>query len=83
VGELDQWCLINGARDRVLARNLPEDQIAFEMELETVRNSLSNLMTFPFVKQAVDEGNLTLQGAYFSIISARLMLANDDGPTTL
>lgn len=79
-GYVGKWVsIINEVRDRVLARELPEDEISFEMELEGVRQSLTNLMTFPFVKEAVEAGELKLQGAYFSIIQARLMMANDDG----
>jgi carbonic anhydrase len=71
--------LINEVRDRVLAKNYPEAEIAFEMELETVRQSLANLRTLPFVKEAVESGQLSLQGAYFSIIKAQLMLSNENG----
>ena len=79
-GYVGKWVsIINNVRERVLARNLPEDEIVLAMELEGVRQSLTNLMTFPFVKDAVENGTLKLQGAYFSIIQARLMLANDDG----
>ena len=66
-------------RDRVLARNLPEDKVTFEMELEGVRQSLTNLMSFPFVRDAVESGRLSLQGAYFSIIKAHLLMSNEDG----
>ncbi len=79
-GYVGKWVsLLNDVRDRVMARNLPEDEIVLEMELETVRQSLANLMTFPFVREAVETGGLTLQGAYFSIIKARLMMANAVG----
>lgn len=79
-GYVGQWVsLINGVRDRILARNLPEDQITFEMELEVVRQSMTNLMTFPFVKEAVENGTLKLQGAYFSIIQAKLMMSDEAG----
>ena len=79
-GYVGKWVsIINDVRDRVLARNLPEDEIVFEMELEGVRQSLTNLMTFPFVREAVEAGTLKLQGAYFSIIQARLMMSNDEG----
>lgn len=47
------------------------------MELEGIRQSITNLMTFPFVREAVESGHLKLQGAYFSIIQARLMMANE------
>lgn len=79
-GYVGKWVsIINDVRDRVLARDLPNEDIVFEMELEGVRQSLTNLMTFDFVKQAVNSNKLSLQGAYFSIIQARLMLANDAG----
>jgi len=79
-GHVGKWVsIINEVRDRVLARNLPEDQVSFEMELEGVRQSLTNLMTFPFVREAVESGQLSLQGTYFSIIQAKLMMANDKG----
>ena len=79
-GYVGKWVsIINEVRDRVLAKNLPDDQVSFEMELEGVRQSLTNLMTFPFVKDAVESGQLSLQGAYFSIIQAKLMMANEQG----
>ena len=62
-----------------MARNLPEDEIVLEMELEGVRQSMTNLMSYPFVKDAVEAETLKLQGAYFSIIQARLMMSNDTG----
>jgi len=79
-GYVGKWVsIINDVRERILARNLPEDEVSFEMELEGVRESIKNLMTFPFVCEAVKAKKLVLQGAYFSIIQARLMLANPDG----
>ena len=79
-GYVGKWVsIINDVRDRVLARNLPEDQVTFEMELEGVRQSLTNLMSFPFVRDAVESGRLSLQGAYFSIIKAHLLMSNEDG----
>ncbi len=65
------------ARDAVRARSVENEQ--FEMELEGVRLSLRNLMTFDFVRDAVEAGELVLQGAYFSIISAKLLMMGDDG----
>jgi len=79
-GYVGEWVsLLNNARDRLLSRDLKSEDIVFEMELEGVRQSMKNLMTFPFIKDAVDAGQLSLQGAYFSIIKAKLMLANNDG----
>ena len=79
-GFVGKWVsLLNETRARVLQRDLSPDELAFEMELEGVRQSLVNLMTFPFVVDAVKSGRLTLQGAYFSIIKARLMLSDERG----
>jgi len=43
-------------------------------EHEAVRISLANLMTFPWVAEAVAEGRLTLRGAHFGVATGRLML---------
>lgn len=71
--------LLNRARDKVVSDKRCQDNQAFALELEGVRTSLENLMTFPFVKKAVDAGELKLQGAYFSIADAQLLLANEAG----
>lgn len=79
-GYVGKWVSqLNGIRERIKAREDNPEKLAFEMELETILYSLDNLMTFPFVSEAVNSGRLRLQGAYFSIINARLMLANDKG----
>jgi carbonic anhydrase len=43
-------------------------------EHEAVRISLANLMTFPWVAEAVAEGRLALHGAHFGVATGRLML---------
>ena len=42
-------------------------------ELWNVRLSLENLLTFPWVKSAVDEGRLSLHGWYFDLQSGELL----------
>ena len=82
-GYVNKWLsLINGVRDTVIEKNIPEAQLQFEMELENVRQSIRNLETFDFVRKAIDEDRLKLQGAYFSIIRARLLLSDKDGNFT-
>lgn len=50
------------------------------MELAAVKASLGNLLTFPFVKEKVDNGSLALRGAYFAISDGVLhLLDNDSG----
>jgi len=82
-GYVNKWLsLINGVRDTVMGKNIPKEQLQFEMELENVRQSIRNLGTFDFVKKAIEEDRLKLQGAYFSIIRARLLLSDEDGNFT-
>jgi carbonic anhydrase len=45
-----------------------------KLEFASVELSLKNLMTFPFVKAAVEAGELTLHGAYFGVASGRLLV---------
>ncbi len=43
-----------------------------QMEFASVRQSLVNLMTFPFIRERVADGRLTLHGAWFDIASGEL-----------
>ena len=54
----------------------PDDGEAYlrELEFASVNLSLKNLMTFPFVKAAVDKGELALHGAYFGVASGRMLV---------
>ncbi|WP_427450490.1 carbonic anhydrase [Litorimonas sp. WD9-15] len=79
-GYVNKWLSqINHVHDRVSKRGLSDHEMQFEMELETVRQSIANLMQYDFVQERVEAGTLSLQGAYFSIIQARLMLADERG----
>jgi len=49
-------------------------------EHEAVRISLANLMTFPWVTEAVATGRLTLHGAHFGVATGRLVLVPAEGP---
>ncbi|MGC2124297.1 MAG: carbonic anhydrase [Xanthobacteraceae bacterium] len=65
------------ARQRAL--QAPADQQQHVCEHETIRLSLDNLLTFPWVKDAVEAGHLTLHGCYFGIQSGILERLDDDG----
>ncbi|MEM1105446.1 MAG: carbonic anhydrase [Pseudomonadota bacterium] len=64
------------ARDRVAAKmpGASGADLAAALEHEAIRSSLANLMTFPFVREAVAAGRLRLQGAWFEIASGDLRL---------
>lgn len=79
-GYVNKWLSqINHVCDRVVERGMEGQALQLEMELETVRQSLDNLMKYDFISERVAAGTLKLQGAYFSIIQARLMLSDEAG----
>ncbi len=55
----------------------PEDRIK-AMEKEAVRISLNNLMTFPFVRDAVENERLTLHGLWHNIYEGSLDAYDSD-----
>jgi carbonic anhydrase len=48
-----------------------------KLEFASVELSLKNLMTFSFVRAAVERGELSLHGAYFGVASGRLLVRNE------
>jgi carbonic anhydrase len=70
--------MLNGARDKVLARHDQLDRAAFlDMEYEAVKVSLGNLRTFPWITNREDAGKLKLHGAHFSIAEGRLYVLDE------
>jgi carbonic anhydrase len=65
------------ARSRTLACDPVDPQTACEQE--TVKLSLRNLISFPWVAERVAEGRLRLHGGSFDIRSGELLLLGDDG----
>lgn len=79
-GFIAHWIdLLDEARDRVMAEHGTGDDAARALELETVRVSLANLRTFPFVQEAESAGQLTLHGAWFSIREGALWVMDEEG----
>lgn len=79
-GFIAAWVrMLEPARERVLARYPEGPEAAREMELESVRISLGNLATFPFVVKAIAAGTLTVHGAYFAISDGVLHVMDENG----
>jgi carbonic anhydrase len=75
---VDQWVRIaDPARARAIKE--PPERQQQACEHEAVRLSLANLMTFPWIKSAVDGGRLRLHGCYFGIQSGILEHLDEDG----
>lgn len=73
---VDKWMgLIREARDAVIASHPDDAQHA--LELETVRVSLRNLRSFPFIAEREASGLLKLHGAYFGIAEGRLHVLDE------
>jgi carbonic anhydrase len=75
---IGQWMsLIGSAAAQV---GPPKNPIADYIELlarQSVRQSLLNLRTFPYVRNLEERGNLTLHGAYFGVADGRLQTLNE------
>ena len=54
------------------------DDYLHRLELAAIELSLANLLTFPWVREAVERGELTLHGAYFGVASGRLLVRDEE-----
>ncbi len=55
------------------------DEVLAEAELAVVRASLTNLMSFPWIAAAVNEGTLSLHGMQFDIHTGVLAVVSKQG----
>jgi carbonic anhydrase len=79
-GFIAHWIdLLDTARQRVTEEHGTGEDAVHALELETVRVSITNLRSFPFVREAETEGRLTLHGAWFSIREGVLWVMGEDG----
>ncbi len=78
-GFVADWIgLLDDAREEVVAKHGTGAEGQRALEEECVRVSLKNLMTFPFVRERVEAGDLTLHGAVFAIDDGRLRVLDGD-----
>lgn len=72
--------MLAGSRDDLLehAGTLSQEQRQLALERMAIQHSLENLMTFPFVADAIERGHLSLHGAWFSIGEGQLHWLNRD-----
>lgn len=74
----DWVSLLHDARDEVRSRHDGLSAAAIlEMELESVRLSLANLRTFPWIDERERDGRLKLRGGHFSIAEGKLYLLDE------
>ena len=65
--------------DRVKDMHFDRASALQELEHEAVRTSIMNLASFPFVKDALDAGRLTLHGAWIDIANGQMHVLGGDG----
>jgi len=66
-------------RDRVLAGMATDPEQARALaEREAIRQSLANLMTFPWVRERVEAGELALRGCLFDVAAADLLVLDPE-----
>ena len=83
-GYVNKWLSqINHVHDGLLQAGIEAENMQEALELESVRQSLKNLMTYDFIQEKVENGDLKLQGAYFSIVHAELKLSDEAGKFNL
>jgi len=70
--------LATQAKSRALARAGVQD-LQLECEYETIKLSLDNLSTFPWIASRIAAGTLRLSGAHFDILSGVLSVLDEGG----
>ena len=75
-GFIQRWMsLLNPARAEVmpLMAGKPIETRQQILEFASVRHSIENLRTFPFIRDRLADGRLRLRGAYFDIADGKLL----------
>jgi carbonic anhydrase len=83
-GFVQQWMTIaDSAKARAHAKIPSGDHDALwrQCELESIRTSLQNLRSFPFIEDAVKTRDLSIVGIYFDIETGELRELNEDDGT--
>jgi carbonic anhydrase len=73
---VDDWVdIISDARDAIVAAAPDDPQRA--LELDSIRVSLDNLRSFPFIAEREKQGDLKLHGAFFGIADGDLQILDE------
>lgn len=77
---IHRWVNIAHEAKQIVLEAMPGadvEQLCGRCELESIRISIRNLHTFPFVREAIKERGMNLIGAYFDIEEGRLLELNE------
>ena len=78
---IGKWMSMLGELPSQLGQNslLTDTERQTAMERISIRNSIRNLRTFPYVKKLEDEGKLAVHGAWFDISTGELWIMDNQG----
>ncbi|MEM7238804.1 MAG: carbonic anhydrase [Pseudomonadota bacterium] len=80
---IGRWMdILRDGCNAVIAEGLEGEALTARLEQEAVLTSLRNLETFPFVREAVASGELSLHGAWVDIGTGTLHSADESGQFT-
>lgn len=75
---IGSWMRLIAPAAEALGRSEEPDQAYVEaLAMQSVKNSLANLRTFPCVRTLEERGRLHLHGAYFGVMDGRLLALDE------
>lgn len=73
-----QWMsLIKPAADKLGPPTAPLDAYAEQLNMASIIHTLTNLRSFPYVREGEAKGTLALHGAYFGVANGRLLALDE------
>ena len=73
---INKWLSILLPAFDIIQKNVSEQEQINQLEQESIKVSINNLFSFPFIKKAIDENNLSIHGLIHDIGSGNLKFLN-------
>ena len=73
---INKWLSILLPAYNKIQKNVSEQEQKNQLEIESIKVSINNLLSFPFIKKAIDENKLSIHGLIHDIGSGNLQFLN-------
>ena len=73
---INNWLSILLPSFNKIQKDVSEKKQILQLEQESIKTSINNLLGFPFIKKSVEDNNLTIHGLIHNIGSGDLMFLN-------
>ena len=73
---INKWLSILLPAYNEIQKNVSEQEQKNQLEKESIKVSINNLLSFPFLKKAIDENKLSIHGLIHDIGSGNLKFLN-------